>query len=195
MKTCRKIVALLLLTVVMIGCDSAKGISGAYNMVNCKYSYRSLSNVSVSGMNLTNGFSVASVPRLMGILSGTATSIPLNMTVNLDVNNPNASEALLSGLQYIIVVDNMQLTSGSLNQSLRIASGETKTLPLNMEFDIAEYLKGDSKETMVNAVKNIAGVGGAKESNISVRLKPTFLIGSRSVTSPVHIPVNFTLGN
>ncbi|NDV68790.1 hypothetical protein D0T66_14825 [Dysgonomonas sp. 25] len=162
-------------------------------MVNCKYSYNSLSNVSVSGMNLSNGLSLSSIPKLTSILTGTATSIPVDMTVNLDVNNPNASEAFLNGLQYIVTIDNLQLTSGSINERLSVSAGETKTMPINLQLDIAQYLKGDSKDTMVNIIKNIAGIGTEK-SNVSIQIKPSFMIGSQQVVSPIYIPVNFTVG-
>ena len=193
MKTLKRIVAILFVTTLLVSCDAAQSLSGAYNMVHCKYSYNSLSNVSVSGMNLSNGLSLTSIPKLTSILTGTATSIPVEMTVNLDVNNPNTSEAFLNGLQYIVTVDNLQLTSGSINERLNVSAGETKTLPINLQLDIAQYLKGDSKDTMINIIKNIAGIGTEK-SNVSVQIKPSFMIGSTTVNSPVYIPVNFTVG-
>lgn len=193
MKALRRIAAFLFVATLLVSCDAAQSLSGAYNMVNCKYSYNSLSNVSVSGMNLSNGLSLSSIPKLTSILTGTATSIPVDMTVNLDVNNPNASEAFLNGLQYIVTIDNLQLTSGSINERLSVSAGETKTMPINLQLDIAQYLKGDSKDTMVNIIKNIAGIGTEK-SNVSIQIKPSFMIGSQQVVSPIYIPVNFTVG-
>ncbi|WP_255489764.1 LEA type 2 family protein [Dysgonomonas sp. 25] len=193
MKVLRRIAAFLFVATLLVSCDAAQSLSGAYNMVNCKYSYNSLSNVSVSGMNLSNGLSLSSIPKLTSILTGTATSIPVDMTVNLDVNNPNASEAFLNGLQYIVTIDNLQLTSGSINERLSVSAGETKTMPINLQLDIAQYLKGDSKDTMVNIIKNIAGIGTEK-SNVSIQIKPSFMIGSQQVVSPIYIPVNFTVG-
>ena len=197
MRTVRKIAALLLVVIVMISCDAAKGISGAYNMINCRYTYNSIDNISIAGINLSGGADNISLPnilKLTSILSGNATSIPVGMTVNLDVRNPNPTAAFLDGLQYIIVVDDLQLTSGSISQPLNLASGETKVFSIRLNVDVADYLKGDSKDTVTNALKNIAGIGD-KQSKITVQIKPTFLVGSTPVTSPVYIPVNFTLGD
>jgi len=191
----KKITALLLVVIAMVSCDAARNVAGAYNMVNCKYSYKSISNVSISGVNVSNGsgLSVTSVAKLTSILTGTATSIPVNFTLNLDVNNPNSSDAFLNGLQYVISVDNVQLTTGAIDQALNVASGQTRSLPLTIGLDLAPLMTNSTKDTMLNVAKNLAGMGTQK-SNITIQLKPSFLIGNTSVASPVYIPVNFSIG-
>jgi hypothetical protein len=54
-------------------------------------------------------------------------------------------------------------------------------------------MKNNSKNAVVDIAKNFIGIG-TKKSNVSVQLKPTFMIGSVPVTSPVYIPVNFSFG-
>jgi LEA14-like dessication related protein len=149
--------------------------------------------MTVSGMNLSNGLSLTSIPKITSILTGSASSIPLDFTLNLNVKNPNASAALLNGLQYIISIDNVQFTTGSVSQALNIAAGETQTLPLTIGVDLATLMKNNSKDAVVNIAKNFLGIGSEK-SNVSLQLKPTFMMGSVPVTSPVYIPVNFTFG-
>ncbi|MBS5979159.1 MAG: hypothetical protein KIB51_05395, partial [Dysgonomonas mossii] len=120
----KKILSLLIIMAIFISCDSVqKSLSGTYNMINCEYNYKSISGLTVSGINLSNGLSVTSIPKVTSILSGNASSIPLNFTLNLDVKNPNSSAAMMNGLQYIISVDDIQLTTGSLNQALSVEAG------------------------------------------------------------------------
>lgn len=191
----KKIVALLLVVIAMVSCEAARNVAGAYNMVNCKYDYQSISDLSISGINFSNksGISANSVAKLTSILSGKSTSIPVNFTLNLNVKNPNNSDAFLNGLQYIISVDDVKLTTGSVDQALKIASGQTRNLPITIGLDLAPLMTSSTKETMINVAKNLAGIG-SKKSNISVQLKPSFLIGNTSVASPVYIPVNFSIG-
>jgi LEA14-like dessication related protein len=144
-------------------------------------------------MNLSNGLSVTSIPKITSILSGTATSIPLNFTLNVNVKNPNESAALLHGLQYIISVDDIQFTTGSINQTLNIASGQTQTLPLTIGVDLATLMKNNSKDAVTKKKKNFLGIG-SKKSNVSLQLKPTFMIGNTPVASPMYIPVSFSFG-
>lgn len=189
----KKILFLLLTAFTLSGCSVTNELAGAYNMTQCKYSYNSISNLSVSGMNLSSGISALNVVKLTSLLTGNATSIPLDFTLNLDVKNPNQSAALLHGLQYVISIDDVQFTTGTVNQSLNIASGASKTLPLTIGVDLASLMKNNSKDAVTNIAKNFIGIGNNK-SNVTVQLKPTFMVGNMPITSPVYIPVNFSFG-
>lgn len=190
----KRILILFLITAALVGCSSLQqGLSGTYNMINCEYNYKSISGMSISGMNLSNGLSVTSIPKVTSILTGSATSIPLNFTLNLDVKNPNQSAAMLNGLQYVISIDDIQFTTGTVSQALNIAAGQSQTLPLSIGVDLATLMKNNSKDAVLNIAKNLAGIGSQK-SNVNVQLKPTFMIGNVPVTSPVYIPVNFSFG-
>lgn len=190
----KRILALSLVVTTLVGCDSVQqGIRSTYNLINCEYSYKSITGLTISGMNLSNGLSVTSIPKITSILSGTATSIPLDFTLNVDVKNPNESAALMHGLQYIISVDDIQFTTGSINQTLNIASGQTQTLPLTIGVDLATLMRNNSKEAVTEIAKNFLGIG-SKKSNVSLQLKPTFIIGNTPVASPMYIPVSFSFG-
>jgi len=184
----------LLLAIALTGCDVAKQqVSGMYNLVNCKYSYNSISNLSVAGINASNGLSVSSIVKVTSILSGQAQSIPLDFTLNIDVNNPNTGAALMSGMDYIISIDDIQFTTGRINQSLNIAAGQTQKLPVTIGIDLATLMKNNSQSAITEIAKNFLGIGSQK-SNVSVQLRPTFNVGQSRVTSPVYIPVNFSFG-
>lgn len=189
----KQLIFLTAFLTLLSGCDVAKQLGGAYNMTQCKYDYKSITNLTVSGMNLSSGLNAANLLKLTTLLTGNTSSIPLDMTLNLNVTNPNQTEAFLNGLQYILSVDNIQFTTGSLTNTLNIASGGTQTLPLNIGFDLATLLRGETKNTAVNIVKNFLGVGSEK-SSVTLQLKPTFLVGNVPVTSPVYIPVTFSFG-
>ena len=189
----KRIFTLLFVVATLVSCDVAKEFSGVSNLISCKYSYNSISNMSVSGINLNNGLSLTAVPKITSILTGTATSIPLDFTLNLNVNNPNQSAALMHGLQYVISIDGIQFTTGSLNQSLNIGAGQTQVLPLTIGVDLATLMKNNSKDAVVDIAKNFIGIG-TKESNVTIQIKPTFMIGNTPVASPVYIPVSFSFG-
>lgn len=190
----KKFFALFVIVVTLAGCSNLQqGLSGTYNMINCEYSYKSISGMSVSGMNLSNGLSITSIPKVTSILTGSATSIPLNFTLNLNIKNPNQSAAMLNGLQYVVSIDDIRFTTGAVNQALNIAAGQTQTLPLSIGVDLATLMKNNSKDAVLNIAKNLVGMGSQK-SNVSVQLKPTFMIGTVPVTSPIYIPVSFSFG-
>jgi LEA14-like dessication related protein len=187
------LIAIALISILPTGCDVMKQVGGAYNMSQCKYEYRSISNLNISGMDLSKGISLTHIPKITAILSGSTKSIPLSFTLNVDINNPNASAAMLQGLQYMLSIDNVDFTTGSVDNALNVPAGGTQVMPLAIGFDLATLLKGESKDAVVNIVKNFLGIGD-KASNVTFRIKPTFMIGSVPVTAPAFIPVTFSFG-
>ena len=178
---------------VFLGCDVMKQVGGAYTMTQCKYTYNSLNQLNLGGVDLSKGISLAYLPMITSLLTGQATSLPLNFNLNLDVENPNPSEALLNGLEYILEIDGISFTSGSMSKTLSVPSGGKQVLPLNIGVDLITLIKGESKDAVVSIVKNFIGMGSQK-SNVTLQIKPTFVISGYPVVSPVYIPVTFTFG-
>ncbi len=181
-------------------CDVLKQVQGTYNMVNCKYDFRSLSGVSVAGINVSQGLSLLDAPKILNLLSGNTTSIPVACTVNLDVQNPNADDAILNGLDYVLAIDGVDFTSGSVAQQLSITPGATGVLPLSMAFDVATLLKGESRDAVIGVVRNLVGmsglaaVGSDQPSKVTLNIRPSFNVNGHKVASPVMIPVSFSFG-
>ncbi|NDV59742.1 LEA type 2 family protein [Bacteroides sp. 519] len=193
MKIRTTLIIILLALPFLSGCDVAKQMSGAYNVINCKYDFNSISNLNLAGINVNEGLSFTNIAKATSILSGNASSIPLNFTLNLNVENPSQSAAFLNGLDYILSIDNIQFTTGSLSQTLNVPGNGTGILPLSIGFDLATLLKGDTKDAVVGITKNFLGIGSQK-SNITFQIRPTFVIGNISVPSPAYIPVSFAFG-
>lgn len=196
-----RIIELIFIASVMFGltaCGTIVGndLLGAYNMTQCQYSYKSISNLSVSGINLSSGanaLSAVNLAKLTTLLSVSSSSIPLNFTVNMNVQNPNQTSALLSGLQYNVKIDGINFTNGTLNQAINIPAGGTQSIPLTVGVDVASLMKSNTQSSVLNIVKNFVGIG-SQESTVSVDLKPTFTVGGQAITSPVAIPVSFSFG-
>jgi LEA14-like dessication related protein len=192
----QRIVTLFFATLVATSCGTlGDSLKGAINMAQCQYSYNSLSNLSLGGINLSGGnaLSFTNIAKLTSILTGSAKSIPMNFTVNLDVKNPNSAVAALSGLRYNLKIDGINFTNGNLEQAINIPSGGTQVLPLTVGLDLATLMAGDSRNSIVNIVKNFIGMGSEK-TNVSLELYPAVSFGGIPLQSPVAIPVSFSFG-
>lgn len=189
----KKILSLFIVAATLFGCDVTQEFTGAYNMLNCEYKYQSLTGFSVAGIDISRGLSLTDIPKVTAVFSSNAKSIPLNFTVNVDVKNPHRSAALLHGLDYILSVDGIQFSKGSVTQSLSIPGGGTQTLPVNVGTDLAVLMKGKSKDAVIDIVKNMTGVN-SKQSNVTVQIRPTFMVSKKQVTAPNYIPISFSFG-
>ena len=185
---------LFFLMLILSGCSALQsGLSNAYNLANCVYKYHSVSDIIVSEINVSKGLSPLMIPKIISILSGSASSIPMNLTLNLDVNNPNSGTAAFQALSYIVSIDDIPFTTGNFRQPFSVGAGETKMLPMTIGFDIAELMKKNSRPAIENIAKNILGIGNAS-SKVTVQLKPSFKVGDQTFTSPLYTPLTFNIG-
>ena len=195
----KKVVVLLGLLACLSSCDVAKQLAGAYALTQCKYDYQSISGLSLAGINLQNISSISSLNPLAAanLLTAFASpngSLPLNFTLNLDVTNSGTQTAILNNAGYILEIDGMEMTQGLFNQQLHIESGNKNVLPIAMAFDLKKVMSGQSLDAIKNLAFNFVGIGDAK-SNVTVKLKPSFVVGGNLITSPNYIPISFTLNN
>ncbi len=193
----KKIISLLCLAIISFSsCDVAKNVAGTYSLTQCQYKYQSISGLTLAGYNLQNANGSSSLNPLTaaGLLAALGkNSIPLQFTLNLNIMNPNYQTALLNGLQYILVIDNVEMTTGAINSKMQIATGQTVQLPVDIAFDLKKAMSGQSADAIKNMAYNFVGIGN-KASTVTIQLKPTLDIGGQPFVSPVYIPVTFTYG-
>jgi hypothetical protein len=178
---------------VTLSCDVARQAQGALNMVNCKYEYSSLTDLSVAGINVSQGLSLLDAPKILAVLTGGTNSVPLGFTINLAVENPNATEAIMNGMDYILTIDGIDFAKGSIGSQLLVPAGGVGVLPMAMSFDVAALLKGETHDAVAGVVKNLVGIG-SEPTNVSLQIRPTFVVAGYKVPSPVYIPIPFSFG-
>ena len=193
----KKLIVLFGIIVFFFSCDIAKQLAGTYALTQCKYDFNSIAGLSLAGINLQNINSISSLnplaaANLLAAFSSPNGSLPLNFTMNLDVTNSGTKTAIMNSTNYILEIDGVEMTQGLVNQQLQIESGSKSMLPISMAFDLKKVMSGQSLEAVKNLAFNFAGIGDAS-SNVTVKLKPSFVVGGNIVSLPDYIPVSFTL--
>jgi len=187
----KKIIALFSLALIMFSCDVAQSVLGTVSLAQCEYKYNSISNLSLGGVNFSSDNLVSSALALTSLFS--KSSIPLQFTLNLDVKNPGVQTALLNGLQYMLDIDGIEMTTGSVDSKLQIATGETGKLPVNLNFDLKKAMSGQSADAVKKLALNFVGIG-SEATKVTFKLKPSFTVGGKQVQNPSFIPVSFSYG-
>ena len=162
----------------LAACNVTKDLESAYNLKDCKYTYRSISNIKVDNKEL----SLMNTPKILALLAESPSSLPLALPLNFNVQNPNATAAALA------------FTEGRITEPFRVNAGETKTLSVAIGTDVGHLFSGESRNAMLRIVQNLIGIGSKEQSTVTVQLRPTFNIGGVPITSPVYIPVSFKVG-
>ena len=166
-------------------------------MSQSEYKYRSLGNIQIAGMNLgdASNISISKLTSIATILSSGSTmqTIPFNMTLDMDVKNPNNAPAFLDALDYAIQINEMEFVEGKMDVPIRIEAGETKKVSLPVSVDLKKIMNRYTQERVANEMSAFLGITPQK-TTVSVKLWPKFSVNGTLVKLPAAIPVIFTFG-
>lgn len=184
----------LILSLCMIhGCGTSKKEIDKSQLLSCGFRVRSLSRPTLAGTDLSKGVNFTVVSRIGSLLSGNPSSVPLDFTINLAANNPNALKVVIQEVEYILRIDNIHLASGKTSKPVTIAADKTQGVPVPISIDLATLLRSNSAATVQNMVKNFIETGSRK-TNVTLQIKPTYRIGKEVIESPRYVPLNFSFG-
>jgi LEA14-like dessication related protein len=184
---------ILFLTLPYQGCDVAQQAQQATNLMNCDFRVLSVENINLAGINIQNMTSIKNLnltdgAKIMAAIGGG--TFPLSLTVNIQGKNPNTSPAGLNKLDWILFIDDIQMTSGSVTKAFTIPPNNgTTVIPIQVGLDLKKILQGKSLDAIMNFGFNLAGTGN-KPTRIKAKLKPTIMIGTYPLSYPGYITVN-----
>lgn len=116
-------------------------------------------------------------------------SLPLEITVNVEVRNPGTNLAAVNSIQWVSFLDDLQLAQGAVEERVEVPpSGGVNTIPIRVRIDLIDYLEGENPRAMLNFALTMFNAGD-RSSQISMKIKPTVLIGSRSVQYPDYFTI------
>ncbi len=174
------------------GCDILNQAQKMLNFANCQFKVQNVTNVNLVGINVqniksVNDLSILDAAKIMAAVA--ANSFPLTFNLNIQAKNPNTTAAGMNQMQWILFIDNIQMVSGNLNQQVNIPANQgIATIPLNISVDLKQVLKGKSADAIANFGLNLAGAGN-KPTRITMKLKPTIMIGSYPMKYPDYITI------
>ncbi|HPR58027.1 MAG TPA: LEA type 2 family protein [Bacteroidales bacterium] len=189
----RKIIltALLATNVLMNSCDILQQVERMKMLSKCEFRIHTitdihLAEVNLSGIKQVNDIKTTDLLQLtQAVLSN---ELPLRFKVNLQVKNPNNQAASLNRLEWMLFVDNKQMLDGVVNENFVTGPGETGTLPVSVNLNLAELLQDKQIEQLINYASGLAD-GTGKSTRVMVKLKPSIMVGQQSIPYPGWLEV------
>jgi len=186
----------LLLAVVLFIASCAQ-IKQFTNLLSCDFRVVNVEDISMAGINVQkiNSYTDLSFSDAAKLLAAVSSgSLPLTMTVNIEAKNPNAQMAALNKLDWILLIDDIQMASGSTTKRVEVPPNNgTGIFPIQVTSDLTQSLSGQSGKNMINFGLNLAGYGD-HPTRITVKAKPTIMIGSTPVEYPGYINIKSEFG-
>ena len=187
----KRILAFLFVLLAVTSCDVVKQVQQVTNLSKCEFKLKDIQDVRLAGilvqnkngstdLNFSDGARLA-----VALTSGT---LPLTFNLNVEVHNPNAKTAGLNRLEWILLIDDIEMVSGVNEQPISIPAMGTAVIPLSMNIDLHKALSGKSGEALLNFGFNLTGANG-QPTRIKLKAKPTILIGNFPVSYPGYLTI------
>lgn len=186
----RKLSILASLIFLLHGCASISKL-GAFSQ--CEFRLYALREPLICGIDVSHkrswrDFSLQEGQRIALYLLGS--HLPFDVTALVEVRNPGNQTAAVNGIQWKLKVDNVRLAMGSVNEPVEVApSGGRVLVEVPIHADLIDLLEGDNPHTMTNFVLNLLN-SGEQSSELSLKIKPSIAVGSRSVRYPAYFTIS-----
>jgi LEA14-like dessication related protein len=176
---------------------SCSTLQSALQIVNCKYNIEGVANPTVAGVSL-NSISNINQIKTMDLVKITAAfaskNLPLNVTINIKATNPGNIAANVQRLDWAIDLEQKEILNGAINQAISIpANGGSVIIPVSAGMDLFQLFSGKTKDDLLNFAMSIANIGESS-SKISIRIKPTVVIGGQAISTG-FITLGKTIGS
>lgn len=158
----------------------------------CEFRLASVQNLSLAGVNVQNitKFSQLNLLDAAKITTAIASgNLPLTFTLNVDVKNPNSIKASMNSLDWILLIDDIEMLNGIVNKRFEIEPlGGVTTLPIALNIDLKKALSSSSGDALLNFGLNLTGVGN-KPSRMTLKAKPSILVAGNTIKYPGYINI------
>ncbi len=176
----------------MGGCDILEQAGQVANLAKCEFRLKNVDQLRLAGVNIQQVNKLSDLTFMDAAkitAAATGGNLPLNFTLNVETKNPNSTIAGLNRLDWILLIDNIEMVSGVNEQRIQIpANGGTSIIPLTIGINLKEALQGKSADAIANFGLNLAGAGN-KPSRITLKARPSIMVGGRSIAYPGYITV------
>ena len=193
----KKLIAVLLVLTSLAGCSILSELTA---LSKCEFSFHSAQNPVVAGVDVMRIQTYSDLTFLDGqrlVSNILQKRLPFGITANVEVKNPGITSAALNHIEWIAFIDDIQISTGKIDQRIEIpGSGGTALVPIRIETDLFEYLRGDNPKTMLNFALNLVDAGG-QPTRLSLKIKPSVYVGTTMVPYPDYFTISkqFSSGN
>ena len=177
---------------------SCQQINQMANFIKCEFRIGSVQNTHLAGVNVQ---AIQSFSDLNLLDAGRLTaayaqgSLPLTMTLNVDAKNPNNSTAAMNRMEWILMVEDKELVTGVMNDKVTIdPNGATSTIPLSISADLKKIMGGNSTKDNINLGLGLVGGGNKPSKKLSLKIKPSIMVGNLTIPYPGYITVGTNFG-
>ncbi|MCQ2958805.1 MAG: LEA type 2 family protein [Bacteroidales bacterium] len=165
-------------------------INHAKNIKDCSFRLNSISELWVNNISFDGKKSLMDFTpnEVASISKGLMTDMPIIFTANITIDNPNNQKAELSALEWILLIKDVEVANGTINEKIKIGANQSISLPIDVETNTS-VLKKFSLAEIKSIIFNISSSKGLPQ-NSTLKVKPAIKFGSTLIKSPNYFTIN-----
>lgn len=156
------------------------------------YNVQSVDQLRIAGRDISSfssgeGVSISSLPGIAFALL--RQDLPLQGRINLQISNPTKTLANINEFKYIIELSGKPLFEGSVDENIRLATGESMVLPLSFSANIFGIAKEQGFDKVLGDIFT-----RQSDAFLALKIKPSIKIGNKNYFYPGYITVDKDFG-
>jgi hypothetical protein len=180
------------LIILMTSCDVLNQVNQMSNLAKCEFRLQSVQQLNLAGINVQNVKKLSDLSYMDAAKLAAAVStqqFPLDFTLNIEAKNPNATAAGMTKIDWILLIDDIEMTQGILDKQVTIpANNGSAIIPMQIHVDLKKALSGKSADAIINFGMNLAGAGN-QPTRFTLKMKPTITVNGFPITYPGYLSV------
>jgi hypothetical protein len=194
----RKLQLIIIAFLSLSACTVDDQIKGLKALSDCQFAIKSIGKIEVSGIDIheiiqSGKINILGMPSLaLGFLEQ---KIPVNGSFVIEITNPTENNAAINQFDYQILINQFEIVEGIIDQPISISAYETDLVPIEFSFDIYKFLSDDSIKNEIQKFIKLSNSQKIKDVQLTVRIKPSLLIGNQLVKYPGFIDIEKTLNS
>jgi len=192
MSKIKRIILILLVALGLSSCDILSQMAQMANFANCSFDFDSVNSVQMLGVDLHKGMSKddLNMRQLLSLTNAVMKkTLPVTFNVNLDVKNPNSSDASMTKMDYLLTLNDKQVISTTMNNSIRVPANSSNIVTIPVTTDLFQLFSGESADAILNLAFKLAGAT-SNPVNVGIKIKPYITVGGQQLAYPDYITMN-----
>ncbi|HOI31755.1 MAG: LEA type 2 family protein [Bacteroidales bacterium] len=195
MRTLKSFSAIVFLLLAVTSCEVLDQMSQMQQLALCKFKVTGVDKVQIAGIEVDEHSSksdlgVAQIMQLSAAIF--KRELPVHFDLALNIDNPNKKPAAMNRMDYELYVDNRQLLTGQMNQSVNVAPMSNSNVSMPIAIDLFKVLNNETQDALVNLAFKLTG-DPSNPSDILLKIKPYIQVGGKTLAYPGFLDLRYTL--
>ena len=178
------------------GCSLNEQVDQLKALKNCSYSLVSADSVYLAGTDVSKmigsrGLDILRAPSLA--FAFLQQKVPFKARLTMRVINPGTETAGINEFDYRIVIKDVELAKGVFDRKVTIdPQGGTADVPIYIDTDLYPVISNQANQ---KAVSQFLSTDSVRTAIITLKIKPSFVVGKEKVSYPGYIDIDREISN